>query len=166
MESLLGDLGELLAAQVENLKSLEALLRNQHSALAKRDVEAILESVSGQERCLEKIQAMEADRSRLVREISDVLGLGPRGVTLKELTQHLDPEVGTELRSTGRAIRETLERIGTVNLENRRLIEHSLGFVREMLGALTGTGSAKRTYEPSGHLKPDGQRYTLVDQVT
>ncbi|MCK4546807.1 MAG: flagellar protein FlgN [Candidatus Eisenbacteria sp.] len=166
MESLLRDLGVLLAQQVENLKALETLMQNQQKALVRRDVPGILESISGQEACLARIREMEADRAGLMEKISGVLGLGLGGITLKELTENLEPEVGTELRATGRAIRETLENIGRVNSENRRLIEHSLEFVQEMLGALTGAAPTGRTYEASGNLKARSQDHSLVDQVT
>jgi flagellar biosynthesis/type III secretory pathway chaperone len=165
VESLLRDLGTLLRQQVENLRALEALIRNQQAALVKRDIPAMVDSISGQEGCLKRIQVMEADRARLMRQISDILGLGPGGITLKELTDNLDPQIGAELRDTGKAIRETLENIGKVNGDNRRLIEHSLDFVQEMLEALTGTPATKRTYEASGSLRSRSQEHKLVDHL-
>ena len=166
MKTLLHDLGTLLARQVDQLRTLESLMRSQQQALARKDVEAILESISGQEACLAGIQALEDERVRLMRRISSVLGMGEGAITLRELTDRLEPEVGSELRETGRAIRDTLQNIGRVNQDNRRLIQHSLDFVQEMLAAWTGSVPTKRVYEPSGALSPRPQGRTLIDQVT
>lgn len=166
MESLLSDLRVLLGEQMENLRSLESAIRQQQVSLTSRDVSGIIESISEQEECLERIQRIERERDRLVTHISSVLGLGSRGVTLRELTEKLDPDVGAQLRSTGEAVRETLMNIGRVNRDNRRLIEHSLEFVQETLSTLSGKGPEKRTYESSGSLRPRSQRQMLLDRTT
>jgi len=166
VETLLQDLRALLARQVENLKTLESLIRQQQDALVKRDVGAILESVAAEEECLRCVQQMERDRSRLMARISGVLGLGDGGITLRQLTENLDPTVGEELRSTGETIREALENIGRVNRENQMLIQHSLEFVHEMLGVLTQDGSGKQIYECSGTLRTGSPGHALVDRTT
>lgn len=166
MESLLRDLRTLLGQQVENLRTLEEVIQRQRACLVKRDMDGVIDSISEQDRCLERVCKMEEVRARLMAEISDVLGLGPGGITLRELTENLDPGVAQELRSTGEAIRETLEKIGLVNRDNRRLIEHSLEFVQEMLATLSGGGSAVRTYEASGSLRRRPQEHVLVDRMT
>jgi flagellar biosynthesis/type III secretory pathway chaperone len=166
VETLLRDFQVLLALEVENLRQLETLMRNQQASLVRRDVAGILESVSGQEECLGRIQSMEEERARLMARISAVLGLGEGGITLRELTENLDPGVGEELRATGKAVRETLENIGRVNAENRRLIQHSLEFVQEMLAALTGGSPGARTYGSSGTLSTEERVRSLVNQWT
>jgi len=166
VETLLRDFQALLTLEVENLRRLETLMRNQQASLVRRDVGGILESVSGQEECLGRIQSMEEERARLMARISEVLGLGEGGITLRQITEHLDPGVGEELRATGKAVRETLENIGRVNGENRRLIQHSLEFVQEMLAALAGDGLPVRTYGSSGTLSAEKRVRSLVNQWT
>lgn len=166
MEALLADLRILLARQLENLRTLEGVMRRQREALVKRDLSIIRETVSEQEECLARVQAMEADRAGLLVRISNMLGLGPEGITLRELTENLDPVVGAELRSTGETIREALGNIGRVNQSNYNLIEHSLELVHEMLGAIATGETGKRTYGATGGLRPRSQEYTLVDRTT
>jgi len=159
VEQLLQDLGSLLTRQVENLKTLEAMIRRQQNALVRRDIGAIREAVAAQEECLLCVQQMEQDRAQLISEISGVLGLGAGGVTLRRITENLDPTVGDELRSTGETIRETLDNIGRVNRENQMLIRHSLEFVHEMLSTLTRDDSGKEIYESSGSLRTSPVMY-------
>jgi flagellar biosynthesis/type III secretory pathway chaperone len=166
LESLLRDLRTLLFRQVENLRTLETVIREQQSALVRRDISAILESIQRQESCLEQVHGLEEDRARLMEEISTTLGLAPGSITLRRLTENLDPAVGDELRSTGETARETLENVGRVNRDNQMLIRHSLEFVHEMLGALARDGSDKQTYEPSGNLRERAQGQVLVDRTT
>ncbi|MBN1826840.1 MAG: flagellar protein FlgN [Candidatus Eisenbacteria bacterium] len=166
MEAMLGDLRTLLSRQVENLRDLEAVLREQRGILAKRDVPGILESIEKQERCLERVQAIDRSRKELMTRISGELGVDPGGMTLKKLAENVDPEAGAELRSMGEAIRATLEDIGRVNRHNRRLIQNSLAFIRELLGVVGGKGPEKRTYGSSGDLEPGGALYALVDRTT
>lgn len=166
METLLNDLRTLLARQVESLKTLEEVLGEQRECLVKRDVPGITRSISKQEEYLKRIQRMEETRVRLVRELARVLGIEPGNATLREISNNLDPDVGEELRATAEAARETLEKVGRVNRENRRLIERSLEFVHETLGAIQGKRPAGRTYTPAGQLNPRDQIRTLVDRTT
>ncbi len=166
METLLRDLRALLTRQVENLKTLETMMRRQQKALVSRDVAAIHESMARQEECLRCVREMEEERTRLLADISDVLGLGSGGITLRRLTENLDPEVGEELRSTGETIRETLDNIGRVNRDNQMLIKHSLEFVHEMLGTLVQNGSEQRVYESSGNLRAGSPARVLIDRTT
>ena len=166
MEALLSDLRTLLKRQVENLRDLEVVLREQRDVLARRDVPGILESIRRQEECLNRVQAIERSRSDLMGRISGRMGVDPGGMTLKKLAESVDPETGAELRSMGEAIRATMEDIGRVNRNNRRLIKNSLAFIREMLGAVTGKGPEKSTYGSSGDLHPGETPYALVDRTT
>ena len=166
MESLLNDLRSLLDRQVENLKILEEVLGRQRDCLVKRDVQGIVDSISEQEQYLERIQRIETDPARLVTEIAGVLGIENSAITFNELSENLDPDVGAELRGTGDAIRETLDKIGRVNRENKKLIERSLDFVHDMLGTISGKGGVARTYEASGNMKARVQERTLVDRTT
>ncbi|MFH1278948.1 MAG: flagellar protein FlgN [Candidatus Eisenbacteria bacterium] len=166
MEALLNDLRTLLARQVESLKTLEEVLGEQRDCLVKRDVPGIVRSISTQEEYLKRIQRMEESRLRLVRGLAGHLGIAPADATIRKISDSLDPDVGRELRATAEAARETLEKVGRVNRENRRLIERSLEFVHDMLGALRGRRPSGRTYTPSGDLKPRDQIRTLVDKTT
>jgi flagellar biosynthesis/type III secretory pathway chaperone len=166
VEFLLRDLRDLLGQQVDHLKTLEQVLERQKEALVQRDIPAIVDSIEAQEECLKSVQRMEEVRAELMSRISSAMGFGPGGVTLRELTESLDPDVGRELRSTGQTMRDTLENIGRVNRENRNLVEHSLEFVREMLTSISCTGPDRETYESSGTLKPRRQEHLLVDRTT
>ena len=166
MDALLSDLRILLNRQVENLRELEAVLREQRDVLSRRDVPGILESINRQEECLNRVQAIETSRSDLMERISGRLGVEPGGMTLKKLAESVDPETGAELRSMGEAIRATLDDIGRVNRHNRRIIKNSLAFIREMLGAVTGKGPEKSTYGSSGDMHTGETPYALVDRTT
>lgn len=166
MESLLNDLRTLLAEQVENLKTLETVLCDQRDHLAKRNIQGILASIEEQEKCLARVQEIESNRGGLMKRLSGILGLEQGNVSLKDISEKIDPDVGAEIRSMGEAIRGTLKNIGQVNRNNRKLIEHSLDFVQEMLGAIGGQGTQKRTYGETGSLVPREQARKLVDKTT
>ena len=166
MESLLNDLRTLLAEQVENLKTLETVLCDQRDYLARRNIQGILTSIEEQEKCLISVQKIEGDRADLMNRLSGILGLEQGNVSLKDISEKIDPDVGAEIRSMGEAIRGTLKNIGRVNRSNRKLIEHSLDFVQEMLGTIGGTGVQKRTYGETGCLVPREQARKLVDKTT
>ena len=160
------DLRALLNEQIGNLSTLEGIIRNQKECLEKRDVQGVIASIAEQGQCLERVHRMDKERKRLMTGIQRMLGLGSGEITLRELTDNLDPGVGAELRSTGEAIRATLENIGRVNRDNRRLIEHSLKVVQEMIGAISGAAPASHTYGESGTMHPHRQEHMLVDRNT
>jgi flagellar biosynthesis/type III secretory pathway chaperone len=166
VEELMADLRALLGEQVKNLRSLESIIRAQRNHLAGRDIPGIISSITEQGQCLERVHRVDQERKRLMGEISKVLGLGPGEITVTRLSTKLDGEVGEELRATAEAIRETLENIGRVNRENKRLIQHSLKVVQEMLGAVTGERRTPPTYGDRGLLRPQQQDRMLVDKTT
>ena len=84
---MLHDLRELLAEQVDNLKQLEEIMHRQRESLVERDIAGIVESVTEQGRCLERVQRMESDRTRLIARLSSVLGFPSARPTLTELTE-------------------------------------------------------------------------------
>lgn len=166
MDALLSELRVLLDRQVENLRDLEVILREQRGVLARRDVPGILESIQRQEECLERVQAIENGRNDLMSRISGELGVDPGAMTLKKLAESVEGGTGEELRSMGEAIRATLDDVGRVNRHNRRLIKSSLSHIREMLGAVTGQGPEKSTYGATGDIRSGEKPYALVDRTT
>jgi len=167
LKEMMNDLRRLLGEQVESLKTLERTIQEQKKYLTERDVEGIISSITEQGQCLERVHRMDREQKRLMETISNRLGRGGTGaMTLSSLADDVDAGTAKELRATGEAMRVTLSNIGRVNRENRRLIEHSLRLVREMLGAATGTAPDIPTYGSGGTLTPHRQDRMLVDRKT
>lgn len=162
----MADLRALLGDQMNTLRSLEQIIKDQGEHLAQRDIPGIIASITEQGQCLERVHRIEDERKRMMGKISALLGLDGGATTLRTLSQNLEGEVGDELRATGEAIRETLDNIGRVNKDNKRLIQHSLKLVQEMLGATTGNKSAAPTYGVRGTMRPQRQERLLVDKQT
>ncbi len=163
----MNDLRRLLGEQVESLRTLERTIHEQKEYLTRRDVQGIIDTITEQGQCLERVHRMDGERKRLMGEISRRLGRdGEEDLTITLLADDVDPGTARELRATAEAMRETLGNIGRVNRENRILIEQSLRLVREMLGAATGTATDIPTYGSAGTLTPQRQERMLVDRNT
>ncbi len=159
------DLGALLNEQVGALQLLEEVIRRQRKFLRGRDVPGIIETVSDQGRCLEKVHRLDRERARIVRSLSADLGL-PGDSTLTTVANRMDGAAGEEIRALGVAMRSTLENIERVNRDNRRVLQQSLKLVQEMMSAAVGSKSTATTYGDSGAIEPQRQSRTLVDRTT
>ncbi len=162
----MADLRTLLGEQMNTLRSLERIIKEQREFLMERDISGIISSITEQGQCLEQVHRIDSERKRMMGEISGMLGLGRQTLTIRALSQNLEGDVATELRATGEAIRGTLDNIGRVNKDNKRLIQHSLKLVQEMLGAATGSHSDIPTYGGQGTMRPHRQERMLVDRET
>lgn len=160
--ALVHELATVVKQQVEELRELEAVLRTQQSAVAGRDVEAILSTLADQTGRLESLRRSDAERARVLALLGAALGLQPGPQTLRQLAATVGGSLGEELLSLSSDGREALAIVSRVNADNRRLIEDSLDFVESMLATLAGRAPAKPTYQESGVIQRS-QLDTIVD---
>lgn len=161
-EALVHALAGLVKDQVAELRELEVVLREQQSAVAGRDVEAILGTLAGQSAHLEALRRCDAERTRVACRLALALGFSTGTPTLRQLAAAAGGALGAELEALSQHARETLTLVERVNTDNHRLIRESLDFVESMLAALSGRAPAKSTYQQSGAIRRS-QLDTLVD---
>jgi len=161
-EGLARELATLVNQQVDQLRKLEATLRQQQTAVIGRDVEAVLASLAEQSEVLDGLRAADDKRTGVLTLLSGGLGLEAGKATLRDLAGALGGTLGDELDSLSATGREALAIVTRVNNDNRRLIEQSLEFIETMLAAASGRAPAASTYQASGVLTRT-QIETIVD---
>jgi len=147
-------LSRLLAEENGALTEFEALLEREHAALRSRDIDALEALSSARQASLTNLLKLEDER----RSVCSMLGYDPDLTGLAKLIAWCDPR-----RSLAAAYEECATRARhcrDLNDRNGILVGAQMKRVEGLLGAITGTSSAPRSYGPgrsSGWAAPAGQ---------
>jgi hypothetical protein len=137
IETLDGVLQRELALGGELLAAMRAMQR----AIVEFHVADLLAAIEREEKVLKPLECAERERVALVQALVPS-GVPPGGIameqpTLSRLAAEATGEAGDRLRAAGRSLEELVARIKEVNGQNRLLLEHSIGFIRSTLHAVT-----------------------------
>lgn len=133
---------DLLLKQKENLKMLLANSKKKQQALVKRNRQILEECIQEEQELIFSVQAVEAGRLEIIKEINKQHGLDENEVRLTKLRENLS-EVLTEeaqeaIIKSEKEIRSFVLDITKTNKHNQFLIKHAQQFNNTMLKAVFG----------------------------
>lgn len=135
-------------------RQLLDILRLERNALLDMNLKGIQDSTLAKESILNAIHQSELERQKRVAEISIYLKKPAETLSLGQIIidiQSTDSENAERLRSLLTALDILIKRIKTQNLENKSLVESSLGHIQQMKNNVLGEANPKSdTYTAHG----------------
>ena len=119
------DLANLLARKTIVYNDLIVLLRKEWDIVAEYSLEDLQEITKKKEMLSLKIQALEEERLRIVRSLSESLGLPSEQLTVKELIRLRKDPSNLKLAEYRKRLMDQMETIKKLNEKNRGLINRS-----------------------------------------
>jgi hypothetical protein len=89
-------------------------------------------------------------REDLRRELAVLLGIAPEAVTLQGLADLCPPNIRARLLEIRARLHQLAAEVDVVNRGNAVLVNHSLGFLEQLLSGITGSAGSGKRYGPAG----------------
>ena len=145
---------EHLDAQLSSARRLLAQILRQSGAIRRRDVDAVLATMTDIQGEMASRGRLESERTDLLWRAGNVLGVAPEAVTLGELCGLMDPRDADEANARSAELRGLLSEIEREHAINRALMRQELSFL-EHLTRMLGGGSERGGYRPPGRAGAD-----------
>jgi flagellar biosynthesis/type III secretory pathway chaperone len=147
MADQVSDLLGVVREEITLYRDLVEHARQKTALLVKGSVEAILESNKVEDALCSKLRSLEMDRKRLCRQLAEAFRISREGFTLMKLAEKAEPSIAPEIRSQAGLFRNLVRQLRSITQRNRKLIEHSLHYSRELLAVFS---NASGSYRPNG----------------
>jgi flagellar biosynthesis/type III secretory pathway chaperone len=138
MKSRIDDLEQLMQAQQELSEALaDVMVQKRRSILGLRSNE-LMDLTRREEELISPMNSLEQERMHLVHEILRDLGVNGTGtVNVRELVRHLPSRDAVRLSSRAARLRSAVERVVSINEQNRVLLQRSQRFVTDSIRLIT-----------------------------
>ncbi|HUR83874.1 MAG TPA: flagellar export chaperone FlgN [Solirubrobacteraceae bacterium] len=143
------DVLDHLDAQLGSARRLLAQILRQSGAIRRRDVDAVLATMTDIQGEMASRGRLESERTDLLWRAGNVLGVAPEAVTLGELTSLMDPRDAGDASARSAELRGLLSEIEREHAINRALMRQELSFL-EHLTRMLGGGAEHGGYSPPG----------------
>lgn len=143
---------KILAEELRIYTALYELEDNKGTAIMEKNGELIESLSMKQERLLERVANLEAERMRRIDEYAAQThpnGL-PHEVSLRDIVPAMDKDSGQRLLGLGMELRRLLQRLESLYRTNHKLIEDNLNFFNIMLSGLRSAVSVNTGYSEKG----------------
>ncbi len=147
MSGLIDDLIVLLKAQTENYSDLCGLLEEKKDTIVKNDTVHLQKITSIENTLVGKCQKLEKKLTQNFDDIAMVLNVNPKTLNLTELSKLIanQPEHTSLVEATG-SLRLQVEKLKTVNEQNRLLLKNSLDYVDFSMNLFRSTVSRQPSF--------------------
>jgi hypothetical protein len=152
IQVLIEQLIQVLRQTEQRYRQLLPIIETEKEMVRKARVEALGDIASEKEHLLMDIKHLENKRGHLLKQIAGQLSLSSDKLTLKELVRHIDPLQGRQLQQMRETLKSLLSGVRSVNNENRALVHHCLGLVRQALSSVSPKPATSSVYQATGSL--------------
>ena len=122
---------------------LDSLYEQQQAIIQFRD-RAIIDAAERGKRLLEPLESLERERENLCRAFDSTMHPETNGTfRLSGLARSLPNDQAAKILGAGKILKGKVEKIMTVNTQNRMLLDHSLRFVKQSLRIMTDNYTKK-----------------------
>jgi len=104
------------------------------------------------------IGKLETLREKVVKGLSDDIGLNPSDITISEIINHLDKEQAQELEICKNNLLSIINEVKTVNDLNSKLIQNSIDYINFSINVLSSIPETNNNYSNTGDAKEGMQR--------
>jgi flagellar biosynthesis/type III secretory pathway chaperone len=129
---------EVLKTQTELTSALLEVLQEQQQAIIHFQDASLAAAIERQQQLMKPIELLEKEYVKVSREFSrklDIDSLEP--LRLSVLTNRLPEEEATQVNKYGKKLRSVIEKIVTVNSQNKILLDNSLRFIKHNIRIMT-----------------------------
>ena len=129
MEALIVELVEVIQKEICSFQRLLEVLEQEQQALVHHEVEALESALEGKRGPIVEAAELEAERMRIVEQLSAVLQEDPSSLSLKRLIERVQGPQSERLGEMRETLIELQEKIRTVNRHNTLLIKQSMKYM-------------------------------------
>ena len=144
-----------LDAQVESVRRLLGVVLEQGAAIRARDVHAVVRLAGILRGELGRRQSVEEERSRLLQDSGDLMGIPPETVTLSRLGALIGPDGAEQANARSAELRGLLGELQREHACNRALMHIELSFLDHLMRTLALDGA--HGYDSWGSAASDGR---------
>jgi hypothetical protein len=163
-----GNIDKLAAVLEEELalsRKLLDLAKDARAAAVSADPELLAQIVSEQEENAARLEAIEADRAALAREVAAEIGLEPAAkVRLTAIAEKLGGEDAARLRRLGGRLRATALDLREASARTREVLESSLIHIDDFFGLLAQARGGTAAYGARRPARPAAAGATIMDR--
>jgi flagellar biosynthesis/type III secretory pathway chaperone len=143
--------------QTQRHTELHGLSLEEKDAIIKNDIETLQNLVNLKNMVISQNNRLEKTRISLVKDIAEVMGHKSDDISLADVIEILkdQPADQEKLRTSGTALRESVNKLKEANDLNKSLLESSLEFVNYSLNALRSTIAPEPPEYPT-RIQPNG----------
>ena len=166
MKKLLGGLIDILNDKTNLLASLHSALIKEKEAIVNSDLEALSEAGKEKENLLLMARLLEEQRLKIMSQLSVFYEYSFNNLTLMELCRITDDPFASRLKNNRSCLMSLTESIQELNKLNKKLLVHSLSFVKGSLNIIDSIMPQTRVYHKTGEIQ--SRRYSgnvLSDEI-
>lgn len=129
---------EVLKTQTELTSALLEVLQEQQQAIIHFQDASLAAAIERQQQLMKPIELIEKEYVKVIREFSRELHIDSlEPLRLSVLTNRLPEEEATQVNNYGKKLRSVIEKIFTVNSQNKILLDNSLRFIKHNIRIMT-----------------------------
>ncbi len=137
--------------------------RGEQASMVANDPDALARRIAEMQRALTELQAIHAERQKLVEALAGELGIDRERVSLPAIADRLDPETGRALRRTSHELMRVARALYRTNEQTLYLINFSLDLLDRQVRAWTQALTRDDGYDADGHSARSAEP-TLVEE--
>ena len=128
MASVIQELVSILEEEQQIYEALIPIVTEKTKVIIKNNLETLQKITEQEQLVVDKVTALEKKRSEVIINIGIIMNRKPEELTLTEIIKMLknQPEEQKRLNDIHNNLKRTIQRLQTINYQNRSLIEQSI----------------------------------------
>ena len=141
MASVIQELVSILEEEQQIYETLIPIVTEKTKVIIKNNLETLQKITEQEQLVVNKVTALEKKRSEVIINIGIIMNRKPEELTLAEIIKMLknQPEEQKRLNDIHNNLKRTIQRLQTINYQNRSLIEQSLEMIEFNMNLIQST---------------------------
>jgi flagellar biosynthesis/type III secretory pathway chaperone len=153
MHADLSDLVDLLQTEAALYRELLPVIHRERAAMIRSRRDELGPVASEKQNLIERLRAVEEQRSKLIGRLADRFGCSPAEMTLSRLARSVAAPHGEALWRCRADLSELLKRLRAENRCSEMLCRHTGELLRASYGILKGLAAGGSTYRRGGQMQ-------------
>lgn len=141
MASVIQELVSILEEEQQIYEALIPIVTEKTKVIIKNNLETLQKITEQEQLVVDKVTVLEKKRSEVILNIGIIMNRKPEELTLAEIIKMLknQPEEQKRLNDIHNNLKRTIQRLQTINYQNRSLIEQSLEMIEFNMNLIQST---------------------------
>ena len=141
MASVIQELVSILEEEQQIYETLIPIVTEKTKVIIKNNLETLQKITEQEQLVVDKVTVLEKKRSEVIINIGIIMNRKPEELTLAEIIKMLknQPEEQKRLNDIHNNLKRTIQRLQTINYQNRSLIEQSLEMIEFNMNLIQST---------------------------
>lgn len=141
MASIIEELASVLEEEQQVYEELLPIVTEKTKVIIKNDLESLQKITEQEQAVVSVVTALEKRRSEVIVNIAIVMNCNPEELTLKDIVRMLEkqPEEQKRLSQIHEHLKRTVQRLMSINNQNKSLMEQSLEMIEFNMNLIQST---------------------------